>query len=283
MDPIVSPEWLTTHLGDLDVAIADCRCTLSDLEAGRRAHAAGHIPGAVYFHLEEDLSSPEAAHGGRHPLPDPDVLARKLGAAGIGPGVSVVAYDDNGSPAPRFWWLLRYLGHDDVAVLNGGLPAWLAAGGELTAEPSHPRPRTFTPHSRSEMTVGMAEVKHRSPRTILLDARAPERYRGEVEPLDPVPGRIPGAINAWWEQGLDTSRAYLPAAAQKERFAKLVGDAPAVVACGSGVTACADLLALAVAGRWDVPLYVGSYSDWLSYPDNPIERGQGATDHTTLQ
>jgi len=274
LHPLVSSAWLKEHLESPDVAVADCRFRLGNPSAGAAAYRAGHIPGAVHFDLEEDLSAPKGAHGGRHPLPDPAMLAKKLGAAGIGPGVTVVAYDDDGSFASRFWWLLRHLGHDDVAVLDGGISAWQAAGGALTADPSAARaPKTFTPRPRPEMVVDITAVKGRSPATVLLDARGPERYRGEVEPLDRIPGHIPGAVHAWWEQSLDSSKHWLAPEAQRARFEALVGDAPAIAACGSGVTACADLLALALGGRWDVPLYAGSYSDWVSYPENPVEKG----------
>jgi thiosulfate/3-mercaptopyruvate sulfurtransferase len=276
VEPLVTVDWLMARLGSPEVVPADCRFQLNDPAAGRRAYAAGHIPGAVYFDLEDDLSGPKGAHGGRHPLPEPEVIARKLGAAGIGPGVAVVAYDEDGCFAPRLWWLLRYLGHDHVAVLDGGIGAWKAAGGPLAtgAAPAAGRPaRAFTPRPRPAMVVDMEAVRRRSPETVLLDARAGERYRGEVEPLDRIPGRIPGAVHAWWEEGLDAQRRWLPAPAQRARFEALIGNRPAIAACGSGVTACANLLALAIAGRWDVPLYAGSYSDWVSYPDNPVERG----------
>lgn len=254
---------------------ADCRFSLGDPSAGTTAYRAGHIPGAVHFDLEGDLSAPttRGAHGGRHPLPDADGLARKLGAAGIGPGVTVVAYDDDGTFAARLWWMLRYLGHDDVVLLDGALPAWRAAGGALTTETPQRPARTFTPRPHPEMVVDINAVKGRAPEVVLLDARAAERYRGEIEPLDRVPGRIPGAVHAWWEEGLGPDRRWLSPAAQRARFARTVGERPAIAACGSGVSACADLVALALAGRWDVPLYVGSYSDWVSYPENPVERG----------
>ncbi len=271
--PIVSVQWLRERLGAPDILPADCRFRLGDPAAGAAAYAGGHIPGAAYFSCDADLAGPKAEHGGRHPLPAPEVCAQRFGAAGIGPGVTVVAYDDDGSFASRLWWMLRHLGHDDVCVLDGGLPAWRAAGAPLTSQPPARPARTFTPRPRPEMVVDIAAVKSRPADVVLLDARAGERYRGEVEPLDRVPGRIPGAVHAWWEEGLGPDRRWLPPAAQRERFARIVGDRPAIAACGSGVSACANLLALALAGRWDVPLYVGSYSDWVSYPDNPVDRG----------
>ena len=272
-EPVVPVAWLRERLGSPDVVPADCRFKLSDPGAGAAAYRSGHIPGAAFFDLEQDMAAPKGQHGGRHPLPDPAVFARKLGAAGIGPGVTVVAYDDDGSFASRLWWMLRHFGHDAVAVLDGGLPAWRAAGAPLATEPPTRPARTFTPQPRPEMVVDIHAVKSRAPDVVLLDARGAERYRGEVEPLDRVPGRIPGAVHAWWEDGLGPDRRWLPAAAQRDRFARIVGERPAIAACGSGVSACADLLALALAGRWDVPLYVGSYSDWVSYPDNPVAKG----------
>lgn len=271
--PLISVERLAAILDRDDVVVADCRFALDDTEAGRRAYKETHIPGAVYFHLDEDLSSPIREHGGRHPLPDPGTLAEKLGKAGIGPGVKVIAYDNAGAFAARLWWLLRWLGHDEVAVLDGGYAAWQAAGLPVTAEVPAPLPRAFRPEIRPEMVVGMEEVRDRARDQVLVDARAPERYAGEVEPLDPVAGHIPGAVNRPWEDSLRPDGRWRSPKEQARRFADLPHPEKQIHYCGSGVTACANLLALEIAGLRGARLYAGSWSDWCSYVENPVETG----------
>lgn len=256
-----------------DIVVADCRGgTPDDLNAGRLAYEAAHIPGAVYFHLEEDLSGPAGPHGGRHPLPDPDVLSAKLGAAGIGPGVTVVAVDETGAHASRFWWLLRWLGHDDVLVLDGGYRAWTAAGLPVTAEVPQPEARAFEPHPRPEMVASMEGVLHRAEGVVVLDARSAARFAGQPDPLDPKPGHIPGAMNRFWGDNLRPDGTWRPAAEQAARFAGLPVGPDLIHSCGSGVTACANLLAMELAGLRGGRLYVGSWSDWCTYPENPIEK-----------
>lgn len=271
--PLISVQDLADLMSNEKVAIVDCRFTIGgDREAGRRAYLAGHIPGAVYFHLDEDMAAPPGEHGGRHPLPDPADFAARLSAAGIGPGVKVVAYDDAGAPAPRFWWLLRYFGHDDVAVLDGGFKAWTAAGLPVSTEV--PAPVTginFVPKPRPEMVASMEELRDRPSDVVVIDSRSPERFAGKPHPMDERSGHIPGAINHFYMDSLAPDGTMRPAEEQAARFAGL-DPQRTIVYCGSGVTACTNLLAMEVAGQKGARLYVGSWSDWCSYPDNPVER-----------
>jgi thiosulfate/3-mercaptopyruvate sulfurtransferase len=239
----------------------DCRWELGNPERGRELYLEGHIPGASFLDVERDLSvaQPAGTVGGRHALPEADDFAAAAGSAGIGPGVFVIAYDqDTTGGAARLWWLLRHFGHDDVAVLDGGIGAWL---GPLTAGDEEIEAVEFTPQTRSDDTVSAEELEHRlgDEGLVVVDARAAERYRGEVEPIDPVAGRIPGAINLPY-----TDTGALPD--------NVTAADEVVVYCGSGVTACVDLLALSRAGRDDAKLYPGSWSDWVSR-GLPAERG----------
>jgi len=273
---VVDAEWLARRLGDPTVVIADCRFDLAKPQAGLAEYRRAHVPGAVYLDLEADLSGPKAAHGGRHPLPDPAVFGRALGSAGIDQHVTVVAYDDqHGSMAARLWWMLRYLGHDRVKVLNGGWSAWRRGGYPTTAEVSPRAPRTFVARIRPELLVDLDELRRRLTRggVCLVDSRAPERYRGEIEPLDPVAGHIPGAANVPWTDNQDQQGALKPVAVLRQQFDRLnAGTEPPIVYCGSGVTACANLLAMEEAGIRGAVLYLGGWSDWCSYPDNPVAR-----------
>lgn len=274
--PLIRVDQLVEMMKTEPVVLADCRFALGAENGSRLAeYRAAHLPGAVYFHLDDDLSGPVGPHGGRHPLPDPQVLAEKLGRAGIGPGVKVVAYDENGAIAARFWWLLTWLGHDDVAVLDGGYAAWVAAGQPVTAEPSAPAPRQFVPRPRPEMIVAMDEVRERPVDVVVVDARAPERFAGAPHPLDAKHGHIPGAVNRFWGEALRPDGFWRSPAEQLERFAGLpVGDR-VIHHCGSGVTACPNLLAMALAGLPMGRLYPGSWSDWCTWPENPVEVGPG--------
>ncbi|ADI15283.1 sulfurtransferase [Truepera radiovictrix] len=265
---------------DAQVRLVDVRFSLTDPLLGRRRYEAGHLPGAVYLSLDDDLSGPVREHGGRHPLPDTARFAQTLGACGIGNDTHVVAYDDaagGGMFAARLWWLLRYVGHDQVQVLDGGLDAWTAAGLELTRDvPTYP-PATFTPAVRPEMVADMQEVrsKLRRPGVLLLDARAPERYRGEVEPLDKRAGHIPGARNRPFMGNLEGGR-FKPAEALRARFADVEAADETILYCGSGVSAAHNALALEEAGLRGAKLYVGSWSDWSSFEENPVATGEEA-------
>lgn len=273
MDQIVELDWLANRLDDPLLVIVDCRFNLADPAEGKKKYFESHIPGAVYFDLEKDLSGPVGRHGGRHPLPDPKRFAELLGNAGINQTKTVVAYDDEkGSNAARFWWLLRYHGHQNVAVLNEGFSAWVKRGYPITAEVAKPKTVTFIPNLHHEWVVPMAGVKFRPDGEPLIDSRAPERYRGEVEPIDAKAGHIPGAENWFWEDNLRDGK-WLPTEELKERFQPLKKKAQVTVYCGSGVTACANILAMTQAGLKNVRLYPGGWSDWISYPNNPIETG----------
>jgi thiosulfate/3-mercaptopyruvate sulfurtransferase len=276
--PLVDVEWLLVHHRDDDVRVVDARFLLGQPDAGVNAYQAGHVPGAVFLDLERDLSSPVRPDkkGGRHPLPDPHVLAARLGALGIGDDHLVIAYDDpsagQGFYAAHVWWLLRYLGHDRVAVLDGGLPAWVNAGGRLeTKLPEHPT-SSFTPRVRLEMVVDADFVASRDASTVLVDSRAGARYRGEIEPIDPKAGHIPGAINRDWSAGMGPDGRWKSEDEQRARFDGLGDDL--IVYCGSGVSATRNLFALGVAGKTNARLYAGSWSDWVSDDTRPVATGE---------
>jgi len=269
--PLVSASWLSNHYRDQDLVLLDCRFALGTPESGLQAYNVDHIPGAVYLHLNDDLAGPVALHGGRHPLPDPAIIAGKFGAAGIGPGVSVVAYDWTGDTAARCWWLLRWLGHDEVAVLDGGYSAWTGAGLPVTADPSNPIARIFTHDMRPEMVVSMTEVRE-GKTGVVIDARSAERFAGQPSPLDPKFGHIPGSHNRFWQEALRSDGTWRSPAEQAGRMAGLPQAAQQIHSCGSGVTACANLLALEIAGQSGARLYAGSWSDWCTYDENEVER-----------
>ena len=275
---LISTAALALLLNEDAFAIVDCRTKLDDESWGAREHKAGHIPGAVYADLNRDLSASQTGTNGRHPLPDPAALATRLGQLGIASGVQVVAYDqDNGMFASRLWWLLRWLGHDAVAVLDGGFAKWRAEGRPVVGGDTHRDARTFTAAPRDHMRVEVATVAQRagSREWRLVDARAPERFRGEVEPLDRVPGHIPGAVNHFFQTNVDNGVFKTPEQL-RESFAKTLAGTPpnrVVCYCGSGVTACHNLLALEHAGLTGAQLYVGSWSEWSSDPARPVATG----------
>ncbi|ODV11639.1 MAG: 3-mercaptopyruvate sulfurtransferase [Rubrivivax sp. SCN 70-15] len=258
------------------LVLLDCGFDLADPAAGERAWAAGHLPGAQYAHLDRDLSGRKTGRNGRHPLPDRADFAATAGRWGIEPGVQVVCYDDQGSPyAARAWWLLRWLGHREVAVLDGGRAAWCSAGGELTDGANIVRPTAPYPARDAAMpTIAADELLAALGRVRLVDARAGERFRGEVEPLDAVAGHIPGATHRFFKDNLQPDGRFKPAAVLRAEF-DAWGDAPARVVhqCGSGVTACHNLLAMAHAGLEGSTLYAGSWSEWCSDPARPVARG----------
>jgi thiosulfate/3-mercaptopyruvate sulfurtransferase len=274
---IVEPAWLYERLNDPNIVIADCRFVLGQPDTGRQGYEAGHIPGAVYADLERDLSGPIGPHGGRHPLPEPEKMAAAFGRMGIDGTKTVVAYDEQGGAmASRLWWMLRYAGHDNVHVLDGGFGAWKAAGYPTSTEPAQVRETTFELALQPDMLLTVEDVRARlgQSSTKLVDSREPRRYLGLEEPIDPVAGHIPGAVNRFWKDALDESGRWKPAEDQRERFAGWDRDEEIVVYCGSGVTACPNVLALTEAGFRNVKLYGGSWSDWISYKDNPIVTGE---------
>jgi thiosulfate/3-mercaptopyruvate sulfurtransferase len=271
--PLVGVPWLLANLSNPNLRIVDCRYSLTDPLTGRMGYREGHLPGAIFFDLETDLSAPVLPDrtGGRHPLPTPAAFAATLGEAGIDNASWVVAYDEIGMTAPRLWWLMRWLGHEKVAVLDGGIKAWVAAGGALETLAIEYAPVVFIPNPKPEMVLTAEEVLKRPAGSTLIDSRAPERYRGEVEPIDPVAGHIPGAINRNWADGVEGGH-FKSTEAQQQRFAGL-GD-ELILYCGSGVSAAANALALELAGHKGAKLYAGSWSDWVSDPNRPVAKGE---------
>ncbi|WP_316572388.1 sulfurtransferase [Neobacillus sp. YIM B06451] len=275
MKHIVEKEWLLKHLNEDDVRIIDCRFSLANPEMGGVEYVEAHIPGAVYFDLEKDLSGNVSIHGGRHPLPDLDGLIEKLEKAGIGEDTTVVVYDNGeGAFAARFWWMLSYLGHKNVYVLNGSFKDWVGANYPVTAEVPVFNRASFRPAINDALLADMEEVKAisqgQTENAVLIDSREEKRYQGIVEPIDKKKGHIPGAINKPWMQGLEEGY-YKPIEEQKKRFAEIDLQQQVVVYCGSGVTAVPNFLALKEAGYENVKLYLGSFSDWISYEENEIE------------
>jgi thiosulfate/3-mercaptopyruvate sulfurtransferase len=275
---LIGVDSLRELLGEPRLAVVDCRFDLMNPDAGRQAYLRSHIPGARYADLNRDLSAPIGPQTGRHPLPAPDVFAAWLGSAGIGNDTQVVAYDDaNGSIAARLWWMLRWVGHEAVAVLDGGFKAWSARGGALQSGHADVRGTQFIPHLHPEAVLSTADVQRalQDPAALLVDARAQERYAGTVEPLDPVAGHIPGAVNHPFTANLDADGRFLPGDEIKRRWQeRLAGKHPRqlIAMCGSGVTACHNLLSLEVAGLTGAKLYAGSWSEWIRAPHRPIAR-----------
>ena len=273
---LVAPDALAVRLGDRNVRVFDCRFSLADVAAGEQAWRAGHVPGAYHAHLDRDLSGPHAPGAGRHPWPAADAFAAWAGVHGIGPGVQVVAYDaGDGAFAARLWALLRMAGHRDVAVLDGGFAAWCEAGLPVdTTAPPAPAPVVFPIDASAARVRDAAAVQaHLQAGGVLLDARAPERFRGEVEPIDRVAGHVPGATNRPYALNLREGR-FKPAEALAAEFAALAPSPEAVVVmCGSGVTACHHLLAMAHAGMPGAALFTGSWSGWIEDPARPVATG----------
>jgi thiosulfate/3-mercaptopyruvate sulfurtransferase len=277
---LVDTETLSRHLDDPRWVVVDCRFVLTDPEAGRRAYAAGHIPGARYAHLNEDLSSPVTPVSGRHPLPFPNTLAEKLGRWGIDKNTQVVVYDDSfGAMAARLWWLLRWLGHEAVALLDLGYPKWVREKRPITTELPKIQPTQFHPTINHAMCVDADYVMQmtRAKQGFLIDARAEERFRGEVELLDKVAGHIPGAINMPYEDNLDFTGEFMSDEALREHYQSVLGKASpekVVHMCGSGVTACHSVLAMEHAGLSGAKLYAGSWSEWITDPSRPVTKGE---------
>lgn len=275
---LVDAATLARHLDDPAWLVIDVRHQLADTTYGERAYAAGHVAGAVFLHLDRDLSGPLTGNNGRHPLPDPLALARRFGEIGIGPETQVVVYDDaQGMIAGRLWWLLRWLGHERVALLDGGFPAWLAAGGIVTDIRPNLSPVSFSGSSNDAMRVLADDVLARigTLRLHLVDARSPDRFRGENETMDPVGGHIPGAVNRCFKDNLLADGRFKPAAALRAEWLDfLAGAAPDEVIhqCGSGVSACLNLVAMEIAGLPGSRLYPGSWSEWCADPGRPVAR-----------
>ncbi|MBD1826072.1 sulfurtransferase [Microcoleus vaginatus GB1-A2] len=269
---IVSPEWLATNTDNPQVVIIDCRFSLADPELGEKQYQESHIPGSFYLDLNRDLASSVGKHGGRHPLPNIEELADKLSAIGINSAETlVVAYDDSRLAfAARLWWLLRYMGHSKVALLDGGFSGWKAAGYPVTNILPEPREGNFVARLQQDLAVDIEAVKERKdlPGKVLVDSRESERYEGLREPIDPIAGHIPGAVNYPWQGVTDETGKVRSTSEQKQRWTELEEAEEIIVYCGSGVTACVNLLSLEIAGIPDAKLYVGSWSDWCSYTNS---------------
>ncbi|HEY4689718.1 MAG TPA: sulfurtransferase [Anaerolineae bacterium] len=276
---LISTAALAAHLADPDWAVVDCRFWLADTERGRRDYQQAHIPGAIYAHLDADLSGKVIpGKTGRHPLPEVEAITRTLSNGGIASGVQVVAYDDTGgSMAARLWWLLRWLGHEAVAVLDGGWPAWQGESRSACSGVESRPPRSFVAHLQPQLAASTAEVLsslHHEDH-LVLDSRAADRYRGENETIDPVAGHIPGAICAPYADNLGPDGRFRSPEALRARFQPLLGDLPAeraIFYCGSGVTAAHNILATMHAGLGgEARLYVGSWSEWITDPARPVK------------
>lgn len=266
--------------GGADVFIADCEFDLGDPGKGRRVHAEGHIPGAHYLHLDEDLAAKPEGTNGRHPLPTREAFAARMRALGLKRGQQVIAYDGAGNPyAARLWWMLKWLGHEPVAVLDGGRAAWIAAGLPLTAGEVADGPEgDFTaanPLLAQPVDAAAVLANITAPDAQLLDARAPDRFAGQPNPLDPVPGHIPGARCRFFRDNLTPEGRFKAPAELAADFAPLLDGKPALLSCGSGVTACHNALAMEIAGLSSARLYPGSWSEWISAPARPVETGGG--------
>ncbi|MCX7555831.1 sulfurtransferase [Xanthomonadaceae bacterium JHOS43] len=277
---LIDATALRNQLADPLLVVVDCRFELSDPGSGERAYLAGHVPGAHYAHLDRDLSDLSRVGRGRHPLPDSDAFCACLQRWGITPAHQVVAYDaDSGMFAARLWWMLRLLGHRRIAVLDGGFAAWQAQGGELERTVPRAGKGQYKARfdSRSIVTTAVIAARMANGNGLLLDARAAARFRGDVEPLDARAGHIPGAINRPFADNLGADGCFLPAPTLASQFHALINTCPAqevVHMCGSGVTACHNLLAMEHAGLTGSRIYAGSWSEWISVPSRPVAVGE---------
>ncbi|MBU5265460.1 sulfurtransferase [Virgibacillus proomii] len=279
MSYIISIHRLKNYLHNKQghTVIMDVRFDLTDPDAGRKAYWKDHIPGAIFIDIEKDLSGKKETHGGNHPLPDVNTLSLKLGRMGIDHNTTVVIYDENNDMfAARAWWLLHYLGHDKVCVLDGGYTRWKEEGNETTDRIPELSAKEFRPEIRNNQTVNMEEVKQRlkNKTAVLVDSRARERYLGEMEPLYARAGHIPGAKNFFWKGVLRSDGSWKSEEELQKHFADLIKDDEIIISCGSGISACPNILALKTLGYRNVKLYPGSFSDWISYGDNEVAVGE---------
>jgi len=278
---LINPAQLAERLTDPAYVVVDVRHDLARPERwGEDQYEAGHLPGARFAHLDRDLSAQKTGRNGRHPLPSPEDAAALFGRLGIAPGTQVVAYDQgSGMFASRLWWMLRWLGHDAVAVLDGGFERWTRESRPVSTVRPLPSHAAFAP-ARTRPTASAAEIERAiaAGALTLVDARVPERYRGDVEPLDPVAGHIPGARNRPYGDNVNPDATFKPADALRREFAALLGTTPldrVVHYCGSGVTGCHNVLAMEIAGLPGTRLYPGSWSEWCADPARPVETGDG--------
>lgn len=273
---LISTEWLYEHMKDTDIKVLDCRYQLGNPLIGYKQYQENHLPFAQYLDLEKDLSGPVQTHGGRHPLPDAEQLADKLGKMGIDHSKKVVVYDeDGGAMATRAWWLLSFLGHEKVFILEGGIKKWQQKGYPLTQQiPQVAKPRIFTTHIRTNMIADREEVlkKLDAEQTLLIDSRELKRYQGLEEPIDAIAGHIPHAVHYFWQDVRNEDGTWKTAQELQQIFANIAKEKELIVYCGSGVTATPNILALHKAGFKNVKLYAGSWSDWISYANAPIAK-----------
>lgn len=274
----IEPEWLNEHLTDKNTRVVDCRFKLGNPHESRLLYERSHIPGAVYFDLEQDLSGSVADHGGRHPLPETIHFQERLQDAGIDNETTVIVYDGKeGAFASRMWWLLKYVGHERVYILNGGFNSWVSSGYSTEDSVKHNQKTNYTVNQQKDMLASYEEVKDIALKgtesAVLIDSRESKRYLGIEEPIDRVPGHIPTAINKPWLEGYENGY-FKPRADQEKRFTELDQNLPIIVYCGSGVTATPNYIALKEAGFKNVRLYAGSYSDWVSYKENPVSSSE---------
>ncbi|MGQ0429115.1 MAG: sulfurtransferase [Gammaproteobacteria bacterium] len=275
---LIATAALAERLADPDWLVADCRFDLADPQAGTRAYRAGHIPGAIHADLERDLSAPVTAATGRHPLPPVAALEQTFSQFGIATRTQVVVYDaGSGAYASRLWWMLRFLGHDAVAVLDGGFATWTEEGRPVSVELPGRAPARFAARPRQAMLLEAPAIPAALARgELLVDVRGAERFRGEVEPIDAVAGHVPGAVNLPYLENLGPDGRFRDPAALASLWRERTGIAPGagiICMCGSGVTACQGLLALEIAGIRGGRLYAGSWSEWIRDPARPVARG----------
>jgi thiosulfate/3-mercaptopyruvate sulfurtransferase len=278
---LIDASELSPHMEKENWAVVDCRFSLDDTERGLRDYMKAHIPGAVYAHMDRDLSGEKIpGKTGRHPLPEISSLAETLSAWGIDSATQVVVYDDStGGMAGRLWWLLNWMGHRNVAVLNGGWQAWNQSKLPVRSGRESRAPKRFEPHEiqGAYVTAGQVEDFRNDPRYVILDARSGPRFRGEVEPIDSVAGHIPGAVSAPYEENLTSEGKFLDPEILRRRFEKLTKSVPpenVICYCGSGVTAAHNIMAIAYAGLGLARLYAGSWSEWITDPSRPVAAGE---------
>lgn len=280
MSLLVTTEQLARHLNDPDWMIFDTRHDLMDAAKGPREYAQGHIPGAMFLSIDHDLSAPKTGTNGRHPLPTQQDFAARMAALGATRGKQFVIYDGSGGMyAARLWWMLRWIGAERVALLDGGFAKWTAEGRPVATDAPAPRPapNDFTPVPGLTVDAGYVLAHARDGAHALVDARAADRYRGDVEPIDPVAGHIPGAVNRFWQKNLGADGTFKPPAELRNDYAALLGALPPSALlhqCGSGVTACHNLFAMELAGLTGSKLYPGSWSEWVADPKRPVARGE---------
>lgn len=275
MSNFVSPQWLYDHIDDKNIVIADCRTDLFDKEYAERVYQSGHIKNAFLLDVKKDLSAEPKEHGGRSPLPELNVLKDKLESIGVSNDKIVVAYDEAElAGAERFWWMLKYLGHEKVYVLNGGINAWTQAGYQLTQENPKAERGNLDINLNKDIIIDIFEVKNKIGKEgfVIVDSRASERYKGEVEPIDRKAGHIPGAKNYPWKEVLNDKCEFKSKDKLKEHFRNLDKYNEIVLQCGSGIDGCGNFIAMDEIG-FKPKLYVGSWSDWVSYDDNPVATG----------